>query len=301
MSEAVEEKEEVIVEEIKEEEVVEQEPEKQVVAKEEAPPKKEDMSEDELEAYSKSVQKRIKKLTEKYRHEEKDKEEAVALSKRLMEENKKLQNRVKTLDTGYVSEYGTRLQSQSEQAKKLYTDAFAAGDADKMAEAQQAMAQIAVEQQNFNTAKLRVEQQAKVQPQQAAQQAAQQVAQQPKQQPKPDPRAEQWASENEWFGQDKVMTTAVFTIHNQLTQEEGFDVNTEEYYTAVDSRMRTEFPHKFQPTTARKTGGVQVASAGNSASRNKQGRRTVKLTPSQVSIAKKLGVPLEEYAKHVKE
>ena len=124
--------------------------------------------------------------------------------------------------------------------------------------------------------------------------------QQPKQ-PKPDPRAEQWASENEWFGQDKIMTTAAFTLHNQLTQEEGFDVNTEEYYTAIDSRMRTEFPHKFQKPTAKKTGGVQVASAGNSASRNKQGRRTVKLTPSQVAIAKKLGVPLEEYAKHVKE
>ena len=182
----------------------------------------------------------------------------------------------------------------------MYTEAYEAGDANKQAEAQQAMAQIAVEQKNYNTAKLRVEQQAKSKAQTQAQNA--QVQQQPQQQqprPKPDARAEQWASQNDWFGKDKIMTTAAFTIHNDLVNEEGFDANTEEYYNAVDSRIRNEFPHKFQ--TAKKSGGNQVAAAGNSASRNKTGRRTVKLSPSQIAIAKKLGVPLEEYAKYVKE
>ena len=280
--------------------------ENEVVVEEQQPSVKEDKEtskeagEDELDSYTKGVQKRIKKLNDKYRQEQNDKQEAINLSQKLIEENKKLQQRVKTLDTGYVSEYGGRLQAQSEQAKRMYTEAYEAGDANKMAEAQQAMAQIAVEQQNYNTAKLRVEQQAKSKAQTQAQNA--QVQQQPQQQqprPKPDARAEQWASQNDWFGKDKIMTTAAFTIHNELVNEEGFDANTEEYYNAVDSRIRNEFPHKFQ--TAKKSGGNQVAAAGNSASRNKTGRRTVKLSPSQVAIAKKLGVPLEEYAKHVKE
>ena len=280
--------------------------ENEVVVEEQQPSVKEDKEtskeagEDELDSYTKGVQKRIKKLNDKYRQEQNDKQEAINLSQKLIEEKKTLQQRVKTLDTGYVYEYGGLLQAQSEQAKRMYTEAYEAGDANKMAEAQQAMAQIAVEQQNYNTAKLRVEQQAKSKAQTQAQNA--QVQQQPQQQqprPKPDARAEQWASQNDWFGKDKIMTTAAFTIHNELVNEEGFDANTEEYYNAVDSRIRNEFPHKFQ--TAKKSGGNQVAAAGNSASRNKTGRRTVKLSPSQIAIAKKLGVPLEEYAKYVKE
>ena len=130
----------------------------------------------------------------------------------------------------------------------------------------------------------------------------QQAQQQPvPQQAQPDPRAMAWKDKNTWFGEDKIMTAAAFALHNQLTEEEGFDPNTEEYYSEVDKRIRSEFPHKFQ--TAKKSGGgSQVASASSSASRsNKQGRRSVKLSHSQVAIAKKLGVPLEEYAKYVKE
>ena len=284
-----EQQEELVVEQVSEEQ---QEPPKAEVSEE-----KETKTEDELESYSKNVQNRIKKLTEKYRQEERDKQEAVALSQKLMEDNKKLQARVKNLDTGYVAEYGTRLQAQAEQAKKLYTDAYAAGDAAKMAEAQQAMAAIAVEQQNYNTAKMRIDQQAKAQAQ-VQPQAQQPQAQQPA---KVDPRAQQWADENSWFGKDQIMTTATFTIHNMLTNEEGFDANSEEYYSEIDKRIRAEFPHKFQ-TKKKTNGSTQVASAGNSASRsNNQKRRTVKLSPSQVAIAKKLGVPLEEYAKYVKE
>jgi len=254
--------------------------------------------ESELDSYSKGVQNRIKKLTEKYRQEERDKAEAVRVSTQLLEENKKLKSRVQALDTGYLSEYGTRIESQTDAAKRAYKEAYEAGDTDRMLEAQQALSNIAIETQRYNTAKARVEQ-AKVQVQQQQQQ---QPVQKPvQQQQQADPRAQDWATKNEWFGQDKVMTAAAFALHSQLTDDEGFDPSSDEYYTEVDRRIRAEFPHKFQ--TAKKSGGgSQVASAGNSASRStKQGRRSVKLTHSQVAIAKKLGVPLEEYAKYVKE
>jgi hypothetical protein len=256
---------------------------------------------EELDSYSKGVQNRIKKLTEKYRQEERDKAEALRISQQLMEENKKLKTRMQALDTGYLSEYGTRLQSQTDAAKRAYKEAYEAGDTDRMLEAQQALSNIAIETQRYNTAKARAEQQAKVQVQRQEQPVQQQPVQQQQPQPQPDPRAQSWAEKNDWFGQDKVMTASAFAIHQQLVEEEGFDPQTDEYYTEVDKRIRSEFPHKFQ--TAKKSGGgSQVASAGNSASRsNKQGRRSVKLTHSQVAIAKKLGVPLEEYAKYVKE
>ena len=291
---------EIVLEDPKEEvkEEPKEEPKEEVsVQQEETEPKEEVKGEDELETYSKSVQTRINKLTEKYRQEERDKQEALRVSQQLLEENKKLQSKVKALDTGYVSEYGTRLQAQTEQAKRMYKEAYEAGDPDKMVDAQQQLAAIAVEQQKYNTAKVRVEAQQQ-QPQQAQQQP-QQAQQQPQPQPQPDARAKKWAADNEWFGDDTIMTNAAFTIHNQLV-DEGFDTKTEEYYDALNGRMRKEFPHKFQ--TAKKTNGSQVASAGNSASRNKKtGRRTVKLTPSQIEIARKLNVPLEEYAKYVKE
>ena len=253
--------------------------------------------EDELDSYSKGVQNRIKKLTEKYRQEERDKAEALRVSQELLDENKKLKERVQALDTGYLSEYGTRLESQTDAAKRLYKEAYEAGDSDKMLEAQQLISTIAVEQQRYNTAKARAEQQAKVPVQQPEKQ--QQPAAAP--QPTPDPRAQEWAEKNTWFGDDRVMTSAAFAIHQQLVEEEGFDPKSDEYYTEVDSRMRKEFPHKFQ--AAKKSGGAQVAAAAASASRStaKSGRRSVKLSHSQVAIAKKLGVPLEEYAKYVKE
>ncbi|MDA7745156.1 hypothetical protein N8908_01380 [bacterium] len=255
--------------------------------------------ESELDSYSKGVQSRIKKLTEKYRQEERDKAEAVRVSTQLLEENKKLKSRVQALDTGYLSEYGSRIESQTDAAKRVYKEAYEAGDTDKMLEAQQALSNIAIETQRYNTAKARADQQAKVQVQQQQQPVQQPVQQQ--QQQKADPRAQDWATKNDWFGKDKVMTAAAFALHSQLTDDEGFDPSSDEYYTEVDRRIRAEFPHKFQ--TAKKSGGgSQVASAGNSASRStKQGRRSVKLTHSQVAIAKKLGVPLEEYAKYVKE
>ena len=279
-----------------EQDIVVEEPEQQ---EEEKAPVAAQPEESELDSYSKGVQSRIKKLTEKYRQEERDKSEAVRVSTQLLEENKKLKSRVQALDTGYLSEYGSRIESQTDAAKRVYKEAYEAGDTDKMLEAQQALSNIAIETQRYNTAKARAEQQARVQVQQQEQSVQQPVQQQQQQQP--DPRAQDWASKNDWFGQDKVMTAAAFALHSQLTDEEGFDPSSDEYYTEVDRRIRAEFPHKFQ-ASKKSGGGSQVASAGNSASRStKSGRRSVKLSHSQVAIAKKLGVPLEEYAKYVKE
>ena len=292
-------------EKVEEQEIAIETPEEEA-PKEAAPerveeaPKEEPKQEDELDSYSKGVQSRIKKLTEKYRQEERDKSEAVRLSQQLMEENEKLKSRVKALDTGYLSEYGTRLQTQTEAAKRMLKEAYEAGNSDGVVEAQQLMSNIAAEQQRYNTAKAQADRQAKMQVQQPQEQPQQQQPVQ-QQRAQPDPRAVAWKDKNDWFGSDKIMTAAAFALHSQLTEEEGFDPNTDEYYTEVDKRLRQEFPHKFSETK-KSGGGSQVASAGNSASRsNKQGRRSVKLTHSQVAIAKKLGVPLEEYAKYVKE
>ena len=285
--------------------IVETEEELQVEAKE-APEKVEepakDSQESELDSYSKGVQSRIKKLTEKYRQEERDKSEAVRLSQQLIEENKKLKTRVQSLDSGYLNEYGNRLESQTLSAKQLYKEAHESGDADKMLEAQELISKIAVEKQRYVSAKTKAEQQAKLQVQrQQEKPQAQPQPQQPQQQAPPDPKAQAWAEKNAWFGDDRVMTMAAFAINQQLIDEEGFDPQSDEYYTAIDSRIRSEFPHKFE-SPKKSGGGSQVASAGNSASRStKSGRRSVKLSHSQVAIAKKLGVPLEEYAKYVKE
>jgi len=251
-------------------------------------------SDDELDNYSQKVQKRIKKLTEKYRYAERDKDEASRLAQTLKEENEKLKERLTNLDTGYLNEYGSRLDSQLTQAKAAYKSAHDSGDADALFEAQQALSKIAIEQERYRLAKQRQEQTPEVQP-------VQETVQQPKQQPvKPDAKAEKWAQKNEWFGEDEIMTQAAFVIHNNLVTEEGFDPNTDEYYDELDKRMVGEFPHKFE--RPKNEGSPRVASASTSASRSgKQGRRTVKLSHSQVAIAKKLGVPLEEYAKYVKD
>jgi len=256
-----------------------------------------EQSGEELENYSKNVQKRIKKLTEKYRQEERDREEAVRLAKELREENEKLKTQVQGSQQAHLTEYGARLDNQLNLARQAYRDAHDRGDVDKQFEAQQMMNQIAIEQERYRLAK---QQQERLQVQRAPQQQAAPV-QQPVQQeraPEPDPRAQDWASKNEWFGQDEVMTYAAFGIHRKLVEEEGFDPTSDEYYNEIDRRIASEFPHKFGGQKGR---SGQVASADTSASRKPTGRRKVKLSPSQVAIAKKLGVPLEEYAKYVKD
>lgn len=274
-----------------------QQPAVEVEEQGEAPGATAPETDDELETYSKGVQERIRKLTAKYRQEERDKAEAVRLAETLREQNKQLEARLKGLDQGYLTEYGARLEAQAAQAKQLYREAYESGDTDKMFDAQQALNRITIEQERHRLAKARSEQ---VAPEAPAQRAPQpQAPAQPEAQP--DPKAKMWAQKNSWFGQDETMTYAAFGIHRRLVEEEGFDPTSDEYYTEIDRRIRGEFPHKFQrqkPTGA----GAHVAPASSSASRStKQGRRSVKLSPSQVAIAKKLGVPLEEYAKYVKE
>jgi len=257
----------------------------------------EDSSEEELDSYSKGVQKRIKKLTEKYRFAERDKEEAARLAEMLKKENDQLKNKLTSLDQGYITEYGTRLESQKATAKQAYRDAHERGDPDAMYEASQALSKIAIEEERYRMAKQRQESQSVQQPAQQMEQPAQQV-QQPAQQ-KPHPKAEKWAAKHEWFGEDEIMTNAAFVIDKQLL-EEGFDGTSDEYYSELDARLRNRFPNEMGST--KNGGSSRVASASTSASRsNKQGRRTVKLSPSQVAMAKKLGVPLEEYAKYVKD
>jgi len=268
----------------------------QTEQKEEQTDTKEEQKEDELESYSKNVQARIKKLTEKYRKEERDREEAVRISQKLLEENKKLKQRVDSLDQGYLSEYGTRLESQEDQAKRAYAEAHQAGDSEKMFEAQKALSKIAIEQERYRLAKDQSEKKEK----EKGEESTETVAETPQPQQKVSPKAKDWAEKNEWFGDDEIMTQAAFVVHNKLIQEEGFDPESDEYYSEIDRRMRQEFPHKFEKQKT--SSGVQVASANSTASRNtQQKRRSVKLSPSQIAIAKKLGVPLEEYAKYVKD
>ena len=252
--------------------------------------------EDDLSEYSESVKKRISKLTNRFREEERQKQSAITYAESIKKQNEELKARLDKLDTNYVGEFDNRVTAQAAAAKEAYKKALESGDADALYEAQQNVARIAMEEANLKKMKAQREQQAEKQKTAPTPQA------QPQAQPqKPDPRAEKWAEQNEWFGQDQTMTYAAFGVHKTLIEQEGFDPNSEDYYTELDRRMRTEFPHKFSDTRTQSS-TPRVASAGATASRSAtRGKRTVKLTPSQIAIAKRLGVPLEEYAKHVKE
>jgi hypothetical protein len=257
--------------------------------------KTEEPDDKELQDVGKRAQDRIKKLTTKYKNEERAKQEAERKAQEAALENEQLKERLKNLDHGYISEYGTRLDAQLEQAKKNYRDAHEAGDVDKMFDAQQALSKISIEQERHRIAKDRQEAQVK----QVEQQAQQLQVQPQSQQASVDPKAQAWAEKNEWFGEDQVMTSTAMGIHQKLS-EEGFDLSSDEYYDEIDRQLKNLFPEKFNNGRAN-GGSARVAPADTSASRKKQGRRTVRLTPSQVAIAKKLNVPLEEYAKYVKE
>ena len=255
------------------------------------------VDDEDLSEYSESVKKRISKLTNRFREEERQRKAAIDYAESIKKQNEDLKARLDKLDNNYVGEFDNRVTAQAEAAKEAYKKALESGDADALYDAQQNISRIAMEEANLKRLKAEREEQPKKQ--ETAQTQAQPQAQ-AQAQPKPDPRAEKWAQDNEWFGQDQTMTYAAFGIHKTLIEQEGFDPNTEEYYTELDNRIRSEFSHKFSDN--RKTNAPRVASAGNTASRSGAKKsRTVKLTPSQIAIAKRLGVPLEEYAKHVKE
>ena len=250
---------------------------------------------DELEQYSESVQRRISKLTNRFREEERQRQAAIEYAEAVKKQNEELRARIDKLDQSYVGEFGNRVEADAAAAKEAYRKAYEDGDADGMFEAQQRISRIALEQARYEEAKRRNEQR-QTQPDPSPEPAAP-----PQEQPQqPDPKAEAWAQKNEWFGNDQTMTYAAFGIHRQLIEDEGFDPSSDEYYSELDKRVRTEFPHKF--AEAKRDTGPRVASAGSTASKSpSKGRRTVKLTPSQIAIAKRLNVPLEEYAKYVKE
>jgi hypothetical protein len=269
----------------KEEKVVE--PEIQV---EEAP--KQEGKEEELEEYSQSVKRRIDKLTRKMREAERRELAAIEYAKKVQQENKNLSVMSQATSKERVASDEQSLQSTEQLLKTAYTQAVSEGDAEKQMDAQQRIAQLAIEKERLSLRKRKVEQQ-EIQKEQPVEEPWNNQ-QQAQPQARPDPKAQDWAEDNKWFGADKAMTYTAMSFHDELLNE-GFDASSEEYYTEIDRRIRKEFPHKFEDQSKPKQ---RVASATRTTA---TGRRTVKLTPSQVAIAKKLGVPLEEYAKHVKE
>jgi len=286
---------EPVVEEVKEEPVKEEKvEEKQESGDKQQEAKVEEKPKQELEEYSEGVQKRIAKLTKKWREAERQKEAALEYAKGGQAELSELRTRLTKLEPNYVKAVENRVTSGLEAAKAKLTQAREAGDINAEVDAQRSIAQLTVEETRLNALK---ERQSQDKERTVRTPSLDQSLQ--GQTPPPDPRAEDWASKNEWFGKDSAMTYTAFDLHKKLTENEGFDPNSTEYYAEIDKRMRIDFPHKFGNTTSQEsTKPTQtVASAKRSV---QHGRKTVRLTSSQVAIAKKLGVPLEEYAKQLK-
>ena len=292
---------EVDIEETKDESVVETEAPKQETETTEQEPVKQETKEDDnkLEEYSKGVQARIAKLTRKMREAERREQAAIEYAKGVEESRKKLESKFKKTDSDYIKKFETTISSGLEAAQKELSAAIQAGDAEAQVAANKRIAQLAFENAKLEQAKEGREDVQAEKPVQTLSQGGQINVPQTDDPINPDPRAEAWAAKNAWFGTDRAMTYTAFEIHKDLTEKEGYDPSSDEYYAEVDKRIRVDFPHKFGKTEEKQpTAPVQtVASATRSV---KPGRKTVKLTSSQVAIAKKLGVPLEEYAKQLK-
>ena len=252
----------------------------------------EEKKDEELEEYSQSVKRRIDKLTRKMREAERREQAAIEYAKKIQAENKNLQATSINTSRERVSSDEASINSTETLLKTALKQAMEAGDVEKQVEAQEKMGQLAIEKERLRIRKNRLEQQSAQEEQPEVEDAINMAN--PQSQPAPDPKAQEWASDNKWFGTDKAMTYTAMSFHDDLVAE-GFDATSDEYYNEIDRRIRKEFPQKFEDQSKPKQ---TVASAVR---KSASGRRTVKLTPSQVAIAKKLGVPLEEYAKHVKE
>ena len=246
----------------------------------------------ELEEYSAGVQKRISKLTKKWREAERQKEAALDYAKGVQTEHRTLQDRMAKLEPSYVTAIENKVVSGLAAAKAKITRAREAGDIDAEVEAQKEIARLGMEEVRVNTLKNKLSETKEMNIKTPSLEHALRT-------PPADPKAESWAEKNEWFGKDNAMTYTAFDYHKKLTEEEGFDPKSDEYYTEIDKRMRLDFPHKFVKTES--TDSTNRTQLVASAKRSVQpGRKTVRLTSSQVAIAKKLGVPLEEYAKQLK-
>ena len=271
------------------------EPEKEVEAKPE--PKfeqKEETEEDpSLADYSEKVQKRIKRMTFQIKEAERRERAAVEYAKGLKNKYESIEKKFEDTDTNYLKEYDARIESEREKAKSELKNALDNNDTDQILEAQDKLTKLAVEKEKVSMSLADKETKKK----EVESQPAEQVAEQP--QPQISQRAQDWAAENEWFGSDRVLTSAAMGIHEDLLGE-GIDAESDEYYNQINKRMKEYFPQKFATSTEEKTKAAPVQNVA-SVSRRSGGRKSVKLTKSQVVIAKKLGVPLEEYAKYVKE
>mgnify|MGYP000580591353 CR=1 FL=1 len=288
-------------EELTEVELPESEDDEDEELQEEEPQQEAKKESDEIEDYSEGVKKRIAKLTYKIREAERREQAAIDYAKSVQGELNQTKNKLSKTDQNLYDEYKGRVGSELQSAQDRYKKAYEMGDTDAMLEAQKDVAKLAVEEESLNRVKAKnteevqepvvdveKEIQSRSQPQQQAQVEA-------------DPKAQEWAKQNEWFGSDVAMTTSAFAFHRQLVEQEGYDPTSDSYYAEVDKRMAEAFPHKLGKTQQNTVNEVVAGSSRGSTTARTRSRRKVQLTPSQVAIAKRLGVPLEEYAKHVKE
>ena len=264
-------------------------------------PKKEEVKEEtkkeepkeELEQYSEGVQKRIAKLTKKWREAERQKEAALEYARGGQVELSQLKTKVSKLEPSYVNAVENRVISGLAAAKSKLMRAREAGDIDAEVDAQKEIGRLGMEEVRVNTLKNKLSETKETEVKTPSLNQAIQA-------PPTDPKAEEWADRNEWFGKDNAMTYTAFDLHEKLTKQEGFDPHSNEYYSEIDKRMRLDFPHKFDRKELSE-GTTKPTQTVASATRSvKPGRQTVRLTSSQVAIAKKLGVPLEDYAKQLK-
>jgi len=250
--------------------------------------------EDSLEGYGKKVKERIERMTWKLRESERREKAATEYAQALQKTNEDLTERTNQVDSSYIKEYDTRVTSEEETLKRKLQDAINNGDVESQVEAQKGLAKLAVEAERLTVVKQEQETRLK-----AVEEAKKNPPQQQYQQKAPpDPRAEKWASENAWFGDNEPMTLTAFSIHKQIVEKEGFIPNSEEYYTEIDNRMRTEFPHKFEKASQKGT-NQRPPVAGVSRSSGTVSKGKIKLSKSQVAIADKLGVSYEAYAKQL--
>ena len=255
--------------------------------------KKEETKKEELEQYSEGVQKRIAKLTKKWREAERQKEAALDFARGGQTELSQLKTKIAKLEPSYVNAVQNRVTSGLAAAKAQLMKAREAGDIDAEVDAQKEIGRLGMEEVRVNTLKNKLSETKQAEVKAPSLNQAIQA-------PPTDPKAEEWADRNEWFGKDSAMTYTAFDLHEKLTKQEGFDPHSNEYYSEIDKRMRLDFPHKFDRKELSE-GTTKPTQTVASATRSvKPGRQTVRLTSSQVAIAKKLGVPLEDYAKQLK-
>jgi len=247
-------------------------------------------SDDELDEYSENVQKRINQLTAKRKQALEEADAAYKYAEQQKKQNEELQKKLEQLNNGYTSEFSNRIEAQSEQAKKLYKEAFDAGDAEKMSEATKLMGKLAIEDERLRLQKLRTEnagaEKNERQPETPQRQAPQNQ--------EIDPKLQSWLDKNTWFAKDMVMTRGAQALH-EIVVGEGFDPSTDDYYNEIDKRLRVEFPQKFQ--SDRKV--AQTVAPANGKAVTSGRKKQIELTPGQVAFAKKMRIPLEQYAKEV--